>query len=683
MQIQLFDLKKTKHLEKIFLSAIIMLLWKLFFPTEDNLVYLLIGESFVVATFYFSYLYFKDFLQNKRLNSLTLVLNAGILASVIFFIFIALEPILSLITNSIPIGFFSSVEKIILSFLLLILSAYIFTILRTLFFLKQKRSPRFYFNIMLVFIAITSFYSNVLVFAEGTDYIFNALLVVTIILIVINSIRIPWIAFLSKKEKLYLLGISVALAILFSVLSSYSTPHGANEFLATFSPTLKTFLGILMIYGAIFFGIVFFITLFHLPTADAFDRKALEVSSLMNMSKLITQVFDMKELADTVTDITTQVCNSDSAWLALKENGNLTLVSAKNIGYIEADRMIKNLNYMIDLNAIKNVSVFSNDESPDVMPEGYCYLAISPLKVHNQIKGYLMTGRKFDNVFDEDEQKAINSFADYSAIAIENSKLLAESLEKERLEKELELARDVQYKILPHQTPQVECIDISALFIPAFEVGGDYYDFFKIGENKIGFIIADVSGKGISAAFIMAEVKGIFGSLSKMIISPREVLIKANEILKESLDKRSFVTAVYGFIDVTEGTVHLSRGGHSPILLVRDGFVQQLKPGGIGLGLNYSSTFTGSIEEIQIKMKEDDILVFFTDGIPEAKNADDEEYGQERFERVILNNRNEDTGTISKHIIQEVTTFAQGYPQHDDITLVIFKWKKNKNLGEV
>jgi sigma-B regulation protein RsbU (phosphoserine phosphatase) len=257
-------------------------------------------------------------------------------------------------------------------------------------------------------------------------------------------------------------------------------------------------------------------------------------------------------------------------------------------------------------------------------------------------------------------------------------------LEKERLEKELDVAREIQNKILPDITPNIDCLDISAVFIPAFEVGGDYYDFFQLENDKLGFVIADVSGKGISAAFIMAEIKGIFESLSKLVDSPREVILKANDILKLSLEKKNFVTAVYGIFDFKNQKVIFSRAGHMPLLLARNGQVTQFKPGGIGLGLDHTVNFVNSLEEVEIKIKENDILVLFTDGITESKNSKLEDFGVERFERIIVKNGNLSLDGLAGEIMKEVTTFSQGSPQHDDITLVIFKWKfKNNNAGEV
>ena len=119
------------------------------------------------------------------------------------------------------------------------------------------------------------------------------------------------------------------------------------------------------------------------------------------------------------------------------------------------------------------------------------------IRAHNEIKGFILAAKKNDLMFDDEDREAMDTFSDYASVAIENSMLLEESLEKERLEKELDVAREIQRKILPAKNPEFANLKISSVFIPAFEVGGDYYDFFEISENKLGFIIADVSGKGI------------------------------------------------------------------------------------------------------------------------------------------------------------------------------------------
>ncbi len=226
-------------------------------------------------------------------------------------------------------------------------------------------------------------------------------------------------------------------------------------------------------------------------------------------------------------------------------------------------------------------------------------------------------------------------------------------------------------------------MEISSAFIPAFEVGGDYYDFFDIGQDKVAFIIADVSGKGISAAFIMAEIKGIFESLSKTIESPREILIKANQILQRTLDRKSFVSAAYGVIDLKEEKLQLARAGHCPILLLRDDSAENLRPSGIGLGLDFGSRFAETLDELEISLKENDTIVLYTDGISEAKNSKDEDFGDFQFQKILLENTRKNADEITNSVLKEITLFSRNNHQHDDITLVILKWKsKIINDGE-
>ena len=243
------------------------------------------------------------------------------------------------------------------------------------------------------------------------------------------------------------------------------------------------------------------------------------------------------------------------------------------------------------------------------------------------------------------------------------------------MEKELDVAREIQRKILPAQNPVYERLTISSVFIPAFEVGGDYYDFFEISDSKLAFIVADVSGKGISAAFVMAEIKGIFKSLSKTYEDPKEILVKANQILKGTLDRKTFISAAFGLIDLKNGSLKISRAGHCPILLLRDGMVENIRPTGLGLGLNFDDRFSENLEEIELELKENDSLVLYTDGITEAKNSRLEDFGDRLFEETLIQNINDEPDVMANKVITRVTDFTKDNSQHDDITLVILKWK--------
>lgn len=669
--------------------SIILFVFKLLSPISTSTITIFLNEALIISTAYFWFLYISEYIHSKIDSILSIILNAGILTSLIF----SLNAILSFLfdnnfTESSSYNFFEILLATSISYIFLGSIIYIFTVFRELFSLRQKKDPQSFFNVMLLFFLLTLFSNITFKLDSDLDFIFNAFYVVSIILISFNSLRVAWIAFLPKKQKVYLLIISIVLSILFGFNFSFTLDKNViQEILINFSPGLQLIINLITLYGAIYFGVIFFTTLFHLPTAEAFDRKANEVSSLIDLSKLITQVFDIKELADTVTTMLTKVCNSDSAWLVIKNGESFEIASVNNIGYLEAEQvtdfLLKENSHQKDTLITYGRKTIKFNIKSDIKTILFSAIAIAPLKIHDDIGGFLFTARKDHFSFDEDEKKSVEAYADYAAVALENAKLLKESIEKERLEKELDVAREIQFKILPNKTPQCVHLKISSLFVPAFEVGGDYYDFFELGDQKLGFVIADVSGKGISAAFIMAEVKGIFESLAKIIDSPRELLIKANEILKNSLDKKSFVTAIYGVVDGKSSKIVFARCGHTPALYLHNDLIERLTPSGIGLGLDFGTSFTNTLKEMEINLKNNDILVFYSDGITESKNSEMEDFGYDRLENLIHEFRERDVDTIANEIMKELTLFSKDNSQHDDITLVIFKWSFNNKLAGV
>jgi phosphoserine phosphatase RsbU/P len=674
-------LTSTNGLENAIILFILLFLFNLIFPQHDSLLLFIGNEILVFTTVYFSFTYVYGFLNSKVDSPLSLVLNAGILAALIFFIVSIVKAMFGSQTGSNGIGFFNSLFSVLLNFVFIGATVYIFSTFRELSFLRQKKDPSTYFNTMLAFFGL-SFISNLfLKFDPAFDYPKDSFYVVTIVLIFLNSLRVSWIAFLTKKQKYYLLIISVVLSILFGMDYAIVIENNVmREILYAFSPGLHTIISLVMIYGIINFGVIFFTTLFHLPTAEAFDRKSDEVSSMMDLTKLVTQVFDFKELAETITTITARVCNADSAWLITKKDNTIELGSVHNIGFVDADRITNQL-FGSGENDYETIEIIQYDiVNPVVKNNGQTFksIAIAPLKVQGIINGYLFAARQRNNNFDPDEKKAVQAFADYAAVALENAKLIEESIEKERLEKEFDVARDIQRKILPSTIPTSDQLQISALFVPAFEVGGDYYDFFELENDRLGFVVADVSGKGISAAFIMAEVKGIFESLSKIIFNPKDLLINVNSILKVSLDKKNFVTAIYGVINKKTGVMNFARAGHTPLHICSSEKIERLQPAGIGLGLDYSIGFTSSIKEMEIQLKNNDIVICYSDGIPEAKNKMEEDFGYDRLDSLLVKNCNESLDKISNNIMKELTVFSQSHSQHDDITLVIFKWNQKK-----
>jgi len=610
-------------------------------------------------------------------------MNVGILSAIMFFIITFSDYLMPSIFDNINLklknpGLVYDIVSVFYVLVFIGFVSYFLLTLRHFFFLNQGRNIRIYFNTMLVFFILASLSGNFFQ-AESVSFLSSTFFIVSVLLMVFNSIRISWIAFLSKKEKIYLLLLSFVITTLFIVnINNSSGDNIHSQMLNAFSPSLKQFNVIVMVYGSIYFLILFFTTLFHLPTAEAYDRKAQEVTSLQYFSKLITEVLDFNDLAETVTDIAQKLSGSKATWIIWKNGAKQNSLAAKNIGFVESDKVTKHILERISFENLTSTRTFNLKEKISEVSSNnlLSVVSVSPIKTRGETQGILVAAKGSGQIFTQDDLNAMETFSDYASVAIENSRLLEESIEKERLEKELDVARVIQRKILPLKVPEYPNLQIASVFIPAFEVGGDYYDFFKISETKLGFVIADVSGKGISAAFIMAEVKGIFESLSKTIERPKEILIKANEILKEALDSKTFVSAAYGYFDLAEKKLVFSRAGHCPLFLLRGGDSKQIRPSGLGLGLSDTGYFEKTLEEYSIDLNENDTIVLYTDGVTEAKNELLEDFGDKLFLQALQSNINLTAEELSNTIIKEITVFSSGHEQYDDITLVIFKWQQ-------
>ena len=257
--------------------------------------------------------------------------------------------------------------------------------------------------------------------------------------------------------------------------------------------------------------------------------------------------------------------------------------------------------------------------------------------------------------------------------------LLAEMAEKKRLEEELRIARDIQMSLLPQGPVSMPGLQMTAHCSPAREVGGDYYDFLPIDEHRIGILIADVSGKGTSAALYMAELKGLMLSLSQIHHSPRDLMIAANRIIADNLDSRSFITMTYAVIDLERRTMTYARAGHTPLIhLPGHGLARRariLTPDGmvLGLKLDRGERFTALLEEVTLPLGAGDLFVLFTDGITEAMNAADDLFGENRLSTLIEEHADMPFDELRERILREVRAFTGEPGPHDDMTLILVK----------
>jgi phosphoserine phosphatase RsbU/P len=252
---------------------------------------------------------------------------------------------------------------------------------------------------------------------------------------------------------------------------------------------------------------------------------------------------------------------------------------------------------------------------------------------------------------------------------------VAELSSRERIERELEIARTVQLNFLPASTPNVPHFDIAAQCRPAFDTGGDFYDFIPLSDGRLVIIIGDVSGKGIQAAFYMTLMKGMIQSLSGRIDDPSAILAEINHLFLKNSEKGTFVTMIYGVLDPQSGEFAFARAGHNPLIMKpsKESHARHIPSSGIGIGLVFDERFHENIQTTRITIPENGYLYLYTDGITEAMNLKREMFGDHRLLGLLNEVQEESAERIVSSISGEVDRFVGRAAQHDDMTMVIVR----------
>jgi len=251
----------------------------------------------------------------------------------------------------------------------------------------------------------------------------------------------------------------------------------------------------------------------------------------------------------------------------------------------------------------------------------------------------------------------------------------AEQAEEERLNRDLEIARQIQQHLLPPTFPKVGNLQFGAINIPALKVGGDYYDFVQIDPNHWGFAIADVSGKGISGALIMAMCRSALRAKAPGNLSPSQALREVNRIIHPDMGEDLFISMLYGVMNLSKHEFTVCRAGHSPLLIYRreTGREEVVSPKGMALGIDNGTIFDSILQEQRITLQNGDAMIFYTDGVTEALNEAGQEFGRAQLTEAVRACADQSAEEITKSIEQRVRRFVGNHPQSDDITLMVIR----------
>ncbi len=516
-----------------------------------------------------------------------------------------------------------------------------------------------------------------------------------------------WIVALPGRQRLRAGGLAIVLAIALGVTMGESfTGPGAVPIASTrdeadgeepddvpyaflLSPAVGDAVAMPMAFGLLY-GITSALTLlFSLPSAGAYAQRAGEVRAFRALSALTldpSQGLDRGRLAAAVAKAPVEAGIARAAWVALADPSRGTLapivVSSDGITVDAASRAVDAAALALDALDQARPLVLTRaaaDHRVRARPgDGIGSLLVLPLAAGGQGHGALFAARATPDAFDEDETAALEAFAGQAALALSHAALFDEALERERLARELALARDVQRRLVPEQLPAVRGASLSARMTSAQEVCGDYYDVADLGGGCVGLLVADVAGKGAVAAFHMAQLKGIFQASASLSRSPGAFLARANEALRPSLGPRSFVSAVYAVLDPDQGTLTVARAGHCPAVLVRDGTAWPLRAPGLGLGLDAGPLFRKTLVEQIVPLRPGDVVAIYTDGLIEARDHSGEEFGYDRLNGALLAASGEGGPDAARHVrdrlFAEMDAFADPAAAADDTTLVVIAW---------
>jgi serine phosphatase RsbU (regulator of sigma subunit)/pSer/pThr/pTyr-binding forkhead associated (FHA) protein len=417
--------------------------------------------------------------------------------------------------------------------------------------------------------------------------------------------------------------------------------------------------------------------------ATATTHKAKHGDLLALISKVGVTLLASATLNETLEQIVTLVFEAvpaDRCLLMMRDEGSEDLRVAvarlrDRVGEVGEIRVSRNV---LDEVVIRGKSVLTSDAQHDprfatgtVVLQGVRSVLAVPLGVAEKVFGIIYADSPIaEGRFTEDHLKVLTTLASVAAIRVENGRLVEARLERERFERELALASEIQQRFQPTAPPQVPGYELQGISFPCYEIGGDYYDFIEREDGRLVIALGDVSGKGTAAALLMSSLHAAIHAQSASHDSLVATISAVNRYLADNIPSNRFVTLFYAELDPESGALSFLNAGHNPPLIIHSaGTVEQLASGGLPLGIKRDAEY----REGRTQLQHGDVLVIYSDGVTEAVSPAGEEFGATRLYEVVSRNIDGSAAGIRDRIESSLTKFAQGTSAADDITLVIVK----------
>jgi serine phosphatase RsbU (regulator of sigma subunit) len=411
--------------------------------------------------------------------------------------------------------------------------------------------------------------------------------------------------------------------------------------------------------------------------SDQAVRTSLEEEKLEQVSQRISSSLDLDELLDLIIDVLRSLVPCDAAGIYLLDRNGEEIQRMVVYGYevnTDQDAILNLGRGATQLIRGTGAAIILRDLSQyplyiDVRGSARSAL-VAPILSNNRLIGVFTLECNEQDVYTRNDLALFQKFAHQAALSIEKAQLHQALIEKNKLERELSIARDIQQSFLPRSEPRISGFEVAGLNLPSRLVSGDYYDFIKIVEGQWGLVIGDVSGKGIPASLIMASFRASLLAEIRNNYSIRTIMSKVNRLLWESTDANQFVTAFYGVLDESRRILTYCNAGHNPVLLIRqDGSWIGLETGGLVLGAFAQSTY----QESYLEIRPDDVLLLYTDGVTEIYDQSEEEFGVDRLLELVKSHRHLSAKELTSLVQEEILEFALDKTIQDDFTIVILK----------
>lgn len=552
------------------------------------------------------------------------------------------------------------------------------------FILYQRTRRKLHsWNIFLVLLGLSLVFNFIDLSVPAGNYSLLGLSLLFGILCIYLSTNVRWIAYLDFNKKLRTLGL-FALIILVCITLIFADSRVAE--ILDFDPdsiVSNVFLNFLIAFVIIYSGISILVLFFNLPTSSIFELKSLEIASFQKINQAIQSNLDFHEIIKSLLDASVMAANAKGAWIEMfDESSGEINISQRHEMNDEAIRNLVQGNELTEkvstdqrpflVKSIRLNRTFRSELTP------FRSLLVVPISSKNHSFGALYLTNNVAYSFEEVIVESITAFAEQAGMALENAKLIKNSIELERYQEQLKIAKEVQTQLLPGDMPSHDGVSIAAISENAQEVGGDYYDVLVSDDSVFKLAIGDVSGKGTTAAFYMAEIKGIFHALSLMDLSVKEFICLANKALANCMKKGLFITLTYLQIDTKKKNLELLRAGHCPsyYYTAAEDKLEQMREGTLGLGILRNDTFHKMAgEPVSVTYQPGDFIVLYTDGIQEARNDQDEEFGYSRIAAIIEENKHSTAEVMASEIVEAAKKFSD-HTIEDDYTVLVIRFEE-------